>query len=893
MTTRLGKLLPFILIIIVIVFFSKLVGLYVDWLFFLEVGYGKTFQTIISAQAIAGFLFGAVAFCWLMANILLTTRVPAPTIDITLLGRARISADLRNFSRFFQIIGIIISLIIGIFSAIWGASIWRHVLIYYNAVTTGLTDPVLGKDIGFYMFRLPMLEILNGYAGFILFIAFFITALSYFLRGSLMITYGKISIGAQAKKHLAVIGCLFILKIALGFYLDTFYLLYSPHGVIHGAGYADVYGKLVVLRLLIVLSIISAFVFFASVILDRLKIIIYSLAAIVFVYIVGFVIYPALLQNFRVAPNELAMEKPFIEHHIKLTRFGYDLQNVAVRPFDVSYNLTSKDVQKNQTTINNIRLWDEAPLYKTFAQLQQIRTYYKFNSVDDDRYRINGQYRQVMVSARELSYGDLPSKSWINEKFVFTHGNGVAMSYVSRITREGLPEFLIRDIPPVSLTDVKVSLPEIYYGEMTEDYVVANTKIPEFSYPTSDKNIYSSYKGTGGVRLDSFFKKILFSSFFRTTKIVLSSEIKDESRIIYNRDVTRRIQRIAPFLMLDSDPYIVVSKDGKLFWIVDTYTASSMLPYSKPLKNRVNYMRNSVKAVVDAYNGTVNFYISDTKDPVIKVYQRIFPDLFKSISVMPSDLKEHIRFPRDLFKVQTTMYGTYHMEDPKVFYNKEDLWELPVHGDKKMEPYYLIMKLPEEKNEEYALLMPYTPAKRDNLAAWFAARCDGENYGRLVVYTFPRDRLVFGPRQIDARIDQDSYISQQLTLWGQRGSQVIRGRLLIIPVETSLIYIQPLYLAAEDKGGLPELRRVIVAYENELVMEENLEQCLSRLFGGRRTTVMPDTKTPQKKADIAELSREAMRLFEKAKELQRQGDWAGYGEHLKRLEAVLKQMTSR
>jgi len=365
--------------------------------------------------------------------------------------------------------------------------------------------------------------------------------------------------------------------------------------------------------------------------------------------------------------------------------------------------------------------------------------------------------------------------------------------------------------------------------------------------------------------------------------------------LIFYRDVTERIQRVAPFLMLDSDPYIVISKDGRLYWIVDAYTVSSMLPYSKPLKNRVNYMRNSVKAIVDAYNGSVSLFISDSKDPIISVYRKIFPGMFKSMDEMPEDLKAHVRFPRDLFKVQATMYGTYHMKDPKIFYNKEDLWEIPVHGDKKIEPYYLIMKLPEEKKEEYVLLMPYTPAKRDNLAAWLAARCDNENYGKLVVYTFPRDRLIFGPRQIDARIDQDSYISQQLTLWGQRGSQVIRGRLIIIPIEASLLYIQPLYLAAEDKGGLPELRRVIVAYENDVVMEESLEQCLNRLFGGKKNMITA-TEFPRDRAskkDLSELSKEAMKVFEKAKELQRLGNWAGYGEELKKLEAILKQMTSR
>lgn len=896
MIQRYSKIILIAAIIIFLMFFSQLISLYVEWLFFNETGYTDTFKIIVFAQFIVGLIFGAICFIWLFLNIMFTMKTPLPTIDIMLFGATRLTANLHNLNKFFKVMGLIISLVLGVITSLWGTRVWNQALIFYNAVHTGISDPVLNKDIGFYLFRLPMLEIINSLAGFILFMSLCLVAAAYILRGSLMFNHSKLYIGEHAKRHMAFLGGLFLLKVAFGFYLDKFDLLYSQHGVIFGAGYADIYGRLIALRILIVSTVVASVVFVVLLMRGRIKLIIYSIGGLIFIYIAGFAIYPALLQNLWVSPNELAMEKPFIEHHIKMTRLGYDLQDVSVRPFDVSYNLTPADIQKNQTTINNIRLWDEAPLYKTFAQLQQIRTYYKFNSIDDDRYMINNKYQQVMLSARELSYGDLPSKSWINEKFVFTHGIGIAMSYVNRISREGLPEFIIKDIPPSSLVDLRITQPEIYYGEMTHDYVITRTKIPEFSYPTSEGNAYTSYKGTGGVRLDSFFKKTLFSFFFKTAKIVLSSEITPESRIIFNRYITDRIQRIVPFLTLDSDPYIVISKEGRLFWIVDAYTVSSVLPYSKPLKNRVNYMRNSVKVLVDAYNGTVNFYITKTKDPVIDVYRNIFPNMFKTIDEMPIDLKEHIRFPRDLFNVQAAMYGTYHMEDPKVFYNKEDLWEIPMHSDKKIEPYYLIMKLPEEKKEEYVLLMPYTPAKRDNLAAWLAARCDGENYGGLVVYTFPRDRLIFGPRQIDARIDQDSYISQQLTLWGQRGSQVIRGRLLIIPIESSLLYIQPLYLAAEDKGGLPELRRVIVAYENEVVMEENLEHCLNRLFGAKKaSTSSLDSSRDEviKKKDLSELSKEAMRIFEKAKEMQRQGNWAGYGEELKKLEAILKQMTPR
>jgi hypothetical protein len=419
--------------------------------------------------------------------------------------------------------------------------------------------------------------------------------------------------------------------------------------------------------------------------------------------------------------------------------------------------------------------------------------------------------------------------------------------------------------------------------------------MPEFSHPTAEGNVYTSYKGNGGVLLDSWAKRALYAAHFQTAKILFTGEIKGDSRILYNRNITERVRKIAPFLYYDSDPYVVALNDGKLYWIIDAYTVSTNMPYSKPLKEGINYMRNSVKVVIDAYEGKTTFYLSDPDDSISKVYKKIFPELFKAIQEMPSDLKSHIRYPRDFFKVQTSLYATYHMNDAKVFYNKEDLWEIPVRNEKPMDPYYLIMKLPEEKREEYVLLVPYTPSKRDNLAAWFAARCDDPNYGRLIVFTFPRDRLVFGPRQVDARIDQDSFISQQLTLWGQRGSQVIRGSLQIIPIEKSLLYVQPLYLAAEDKGGLPEMRRVVAAYENNVVMEETLEQCLNALFGGRKGTTAPEPTTvpggaAPKKASVQDLAREAGQIFDKAKTLQRQGDWAGYGEQLKKLEQLLKQL---
>ncbi len=869
----------------------KILNVYTDWLFFKEVAYEGVFLKILSTEVLAGITVGLVSFAFILANVLpvAKTRFIAPQIVFN--DQVGVSLNMDLLNRISRLTALIVSAIIGVFAGMWGSGLWYQTLVFFNSVATGVEDPILGKDVGFYLFKLHFYEVISLYAGFMIFLALVLVVLGYGVKGCLSLSRNGLSMTPEARKHVGILGGLFLFKIAFGFYLDRFDLLYSPHGIIVGAGYVDVHARIFALGFLTVITAIAGVLFAVAFLKGSLKKSLYPVGMVIVVYIAGVMIYPGLLQSLKVAPNEIGAERPFIEHHIAFTKFGYNLTNVAVRPFDVSYRLTARDIENNGATIKNVRLWDESPLLKTYSQLQQIRTYYKFSGIDNDRYTIDGEYGQVMLSTRELSYDDLPSKSWINEKLVFTHGNGITMGPVSRVTKDGLPEFIVKDIPPVSNADIKVTVPEIYFGELTDDYAIANTRIPEFSYPTSEGNTYASYKGKGGVPLDSVFKRMLFASSFKAPKILLSSDIKKESRILYNRNIMSRVARIAPFLAFDKDPYIVVSGEGKLYWIIDAYTMSKNLPYSKRLTNGVNYMRNSVKITIDAYDGSVNFYQSDPDDAIIRVFGAIFPGLLKPMAEMPPDLKKHIRYPRELFAIQTALYATYHMTDPKTFYNKEDLWEIPSYSKTPMVPYYLIMKLPEEKKEEYVLFMPYTPAKRDNLAAWFAARCDVPNYGQLIAYTFPRDRLVYGPRQIDARIDQDSYISQQITLWGQRGSQVIRGSLLVIPVETSLLYIQPLYLAAEDKGGLPELRRVIVAYENNVVMEDNLELCLQKLFGGKRWAPAAASLPQVKKKSVDDLIKEALMLFERMRELQRQGDWAGYGEYLKKLENALKELT--
>jgi len=879
---------------LILPFFASLLNLYIDWQYFAETGFAEVQITTLLAKIGSGLLFGAVMLAFLLSNLVPALRSKFPRSAITIMEGTLYQLKNDELERFIKPIALTAAGILALFAGNWGAVQWEKLLLYLNSLPVGTSDPILGKDIGFYLFSLPFLELLQGFARVAALLGILLVSIVYFVNGGLTLTPNGANVAGKVRKHLALLAGFFLLTISAGFYLDGFRLLFAESGAVFGAGYADVTARLQVYRILTAITPVAAIILTAAIWKARWRQALLAPVILIAVYGIGIKVYPALLQKFKVAPNELALEIPYIEHGIKFTRLGYDLDKIETIPFDVDNKLNATDIAKNDLTIKNIRLWDHAPLLRTYSQLQQIRTYYKFHDVDNDRYLVNGQYTQVMLSPRELSYNDLPSRNWINERLIFTHGNGLTFGPVSRISKEGLPEFFIKDIPAVSLADITLTKPEIYYGELSNDYVIVKTRVPEFSYPTAKGNINTTYNGKGGVPLDSLLKRALFSIRFRTEKILLSSDINKESRILYYRNIVERVQTVAPFLLLDSDPYMVITKDGRLAWMIDAYTASNRLPYSKPISREVNYMRNSVKVVVDAYNGTLDFYISEPKDPLVTAYARIFPELFKPLEAMPEDLRAHIRYPHQFLQIQAAMFSAYHMTDPKVFYNKENLWEIPSLGENKMEPYYTIMKLPGEKKEEYILLLPFTPAKRDNLAAWLTARCDVPNYGKLLAYTFPRDRLIYGPKQIDARINQDSAISQQLTLWGQRGSEVIRGSLLVIPIEKSLLYVQPLYLSATDKIGLPELQRVIVAYRDEVVMEETLELALQKLFGGSRTVrETAEEAGPASTQTQTGLAAEAMKVYERAIELQRQGNWAGYGEELRRLKEILQQLARK
>ncbi|MFQ5902066.1 MAG: UPF0182 family protein [Candidatus Binatia bacterium] len=901
--------LLFFALLFLIVFLGQAISLYTDWLWFHEVGFTQVFKTALTFKLILAVVFGGLFSLLIYFNVRMAARAPRGVRFLDEENAIELPSP-ELVDPVLQRLLLPVAILLGLFAAPQAAGRWESFLLFLNSVPFGLEDPLFSRDIEFYVFRLPAVTALYNWLTVTLGLTFLATAFTYLLYRGVQYTQRGLFLSERARAHLfSLIASILVIK-AGGYFLDTFGLLYSPRGAAFGASYADVYASLPALRILTFLAVISAGLCLFQIYRPGFKYLFVGLGALILVHIIGLNLYPSLLQRFRVVPNEIAAERPFIKRNIEFTRRAYGLDKVESEDFPAEENLTAADLKRNDLTIKNIRLWEHRPLLATYGQKQEIRTYYKFVDVDNDRYMINGTYRQVMLSARELSHEHLPSGTWINEHLIYTHGYGVVFGPVNRVTPEGLPEFFIKDIPPVSSQSIKVTRPEIYYGERANDYVFVNTKAQELDYPSGDQNVYTTYEGKGGVQVRSFWRRLLYSARYATTSIFLANEITNESRILYYRQIHERVRKIAPFITFDRDSYLVIAQGGRLFWIIDGYTTSNRYPYSEPTQRLGNYIRNSVKAVVDAYHGTVSFYISNPDDPIIRAYSKIFPGLFKPLEAMPEDLRAHIRYPQDLFAIQARMYATYHMQDPQVFYNKEDLLSIPRKAvvtqeqetgpmigrmrerppEREVDPYDTNMRLPGEKKEEFILLLPFTPHKKDNMRAWLAARSDPPHYGKLIALEFPKAKLVYGPKQIDARIDQDAYISQQLSLWGQRGSQVIRGSLLAIPIEKSLLYVQPLYLAAE-KGSLPELKRVITAFGNQIAMEETLEKSLQRIFSGRASKEKAQVVAlPEVGRGGKDLASRALERYRRSQEFLSQGNWAGFGEELKRLEALLKEM---
>jgi uncharacterized membrane protein (UPF0182 family) len=893
--------------------------LYTELLWFQSVGQTSVFWTTASSQ-IALFALGAGVFLLLAMLNLLAARAIAKNSHglstsregvLTYIARMQAQATDRYVT--FGALGIALVVAVGMGFAV--STRWLTVLEYANRQSFATSDPLFGYDVSFYVFELPLYTFIHGWllAAVILIAA--LTTAYYVFRSFGFSFQGYEVLGLFSVRgirvHLCVLGALFALLLAVGYRFDSFDLVYAHRGVVHGAGYADRFAQLPALTSLSIVATAMA----AGLIISGFRKS-FALAGIaVAVWIVAAVvlggIYPASVQQFQVQPSELVRELPYLRDNITMTRRAFKLDAIDVKSFPGEPEPQPGAVQRNPQTFDNIRLWDDRPLLSTYNQIQTIRLYYDFNNVNVDRYQIGGQYRQVMLSARELSPGKLAgqAQTWVTQRLQFTHGYGLAMSPVNEVTTEGLPTLLVKDVPPTG--DVPVTRPEIYYGQTNDAYVIVDTSAPEFDFPQGNENVYHSYAGNSGVVLDSLVKKVAFAIADQDANLLLTSYLLPQSRILYHRQITDRLNLVAPFLYQDSNPYLVVS-NGQLFWIQDAYTISDAYPYSTPSPGGFNYIRNSVKVVTNAYDGSMHLYVSDSSDPLIQTYAKIFPTLFEPMSAMPADLQQHIRYPEGIFLVQADMLRAYHMQDPQVFYNREDLWDMPQEvgpdGRQQMQPYYVIMRLPGQDQEEFLLMLPFTPSGKTNMVAWLAAQSDGANYGKMVLYDYPKDTVVFGPQQVEARIDQDSRISQLLSLWNQQGSRVIRGNLLVLPIENSTLYAEPLYLQA-NQSQIPELKRIILATQDKLVIGSTLQESLGLLFSPNAaaqndagSVVLSPTNTPTAEAtptpatvstattDVGQYARSAQAHYDKAQAALKSGDWTTYGREMQAVQADIKRI---
>jgi uncharacterized membrane protein (UPF0182 family) len=897
------RLLFFLLLIILTTAVPALAELYTDWLWYREVGFEQVFLKSLSAGSLVTAGSGLVVFVLIAGNALLALRGlrPRPFMIATPQGPQAISIDLRTLRRGAMLAALVVSALI----AVYAGGQWETWLYFLNGTPFGQRDPVLGRDIAFYVFTLPLLELIHGVL-LLLVLLMAATAIAAYLFGEeLGIEPARgLYLSRRATRHLGALAALLLVVLAFGAWLQIPQLLLGSTGNITGATYTDVHARMPALRILAGAALLSAaLVLWQALTSGRLR----AVAASVGVYVVCSIAgsgYAAIVQRFVVGPNEQVRETPFIVHGIQATRAAFGLDTVAERPLSGEAHLTRADLERNADTIDNVPLWNDRPLLDTFGQIQEIRTYYDFKAVDNDRYMINGKYRQIMLSARELNAQTLPSRTWINEHLTFTHGYGLTLGPVNEVTAEGLPVLFIRDLPLVSTVDLAVTQPAIYYGELQGSHVYVKTKTEEFDYPRGDDNVFATYTGNGGVPLSNLFRRLMFAIRFRSTDAFFSPNLTEESRVMFYRQIAERVRQITPFFDYDPDPYLTI-EDGRLIWMQDAYTTSRRYPYSMSAGG-VNYIRNSVKVTVDAYHGTTTFHVVDPTDPIAQTVGRIFPGLLQPLETMPKGLRTRLRYPQRIFAIQAAMFGTFHMTNPAVFYNREDQWDIPSfdagEAPAPMHPYYTIMKLPGETGAEYIQMLPFTPRGKDNLAAWMVARSDGAHYGKLAVFQFPKQTVIFGPRQVAARINQDQVISPQITLWNQQGSEVIQGTLLVIPIEESLIYIRPLYLRAAG-GQIPELKRVIVAYQNNIVMDETLSAALERIMPGGKPK--PEAAVDAAKAPVespapapagaaaGSLAEQARAHYTRALQAQREGNWALYGEEIKKLGEVLEKMRAR
>lgn len=834
----------FVTIVVFIALVLVVPNIIADWLWYQSVERTDVFSRIITLQIglfAAGLLvFGVLYF----GNMTLVRKIVARQAYDT--GEDFLSNSARRTEQASRIISGLVGVIASVIFGLLASGQWNTVLRAQNLVEFGTTDPLFERDLSFFVFTLPLLEFAQGWLFRAMIVVLLVAVFAYGFR--LVLPYmispeddegerreipRNIIAGPPIRIHLSVLGFVLMVLVGWAHWLSLHTLEFSTRGAAYGASYIDVNIMQPVQQVLMVLAVVAAIGLVLGGVFNQRWLPIGGLGLWLLVLVVGAWAYPGLAHRLEVQPNELERERPYIENNIAFTREAYGLNRIVEMEHPGEPAVTQEELVGNPLTVRNFRLWDPEPLLITYNQVQSIRLYYDILDADVDRYYVDGEYRQVMVGARELSPEKLPgsAQTWVNRRLQFTHGYGVVMSPVNEVSPEGLPSFFLKDVPPTGIMDIE--RPEIYYGEKTFDYVIVNARIAEIDYPRGEDNARSFYQSRTGVGIGTYLRKLLYAWYLKDVNILLSDELEPDSQILYRRHVRERVATVAPFLVIDQDPYIVVA-DGQLYWIVDAYTFTDRYPYSQPLAGAFNYIRNSVKATVNAYDGSVRLYAVEEDEPILQAYSKAFPDLFQPLSEMPPSLLQHIRYPAFLFQVQVELYSLYHMQKPDIFYNREDAFSRPRElyggGQVPVRPYYVIMRLPDFPREEFILIMPYTPIQKDNMVAWLAARSDPEGYGSLFAFKYPKDKLIFGPMQIEARADQDTTISQQFTLWGQGGSRVIRGNLLVVPIGQSNLYVEPIYLQSEQ-GQLPELKRVIIANGSNVVMAESVLLGLQELFG--------------------------------------------------------------
>ncbi|NFA61892.1 UPF0182 family protein [Clostridium sporogenes] len=892
MKNKKALFIPLLIMILLIAFFNKIINFIINVNWFKEVNYLPIYFTRIKSIIILMIPIFIIFFIsiWIYYKSLMLNK-----------NRREVNVDL-NKKGYGKKLFFIFNFIVSIFLAyIFSSSYWYRILQFNNSIDFNVRDPIFSKDISFYVFKLPLFESLYKVIIALLlflvittFITYFILEAKYKIESRKDINLKNINYGIKsfAGKQLAIVSGLIILFISFGHLMKIWNLVYSNNGVAFGASYTDIHATLLFYKIIVVVTLISSIVTFLSILKGKFKPVSICICITIFL-LVSQNVASFLVQNFIVKSNEKTLEQPYIKNNIDLTRKAFALDDIEIRDFDIKNDLQKQDIVDNKASIDNVRINSFKPTLEFYNQVQIIRYYYTFNDVDIDRYNIDGKYNQVFLAAREIDTEALNPNTWQNRHLIYTHGFGAVMNKVNSVTSEGQPDFVIKDIPPYNKTNIKLTNPRIYFGEKTNDYVIVNTKINEFDYPKEDSNKTNKYNGHAGIKMN-FLNKVLFAINKKDINFLLSKDIKKDSKIIINRNIVERVKKIAPFLTYDSDPYMVIY-NGKIYWIIDAYTTTNRYPYSEPYDN-INYIRNSAKVVVDSVDGDVNFYITDKKDPIINSYAKIFKGIFKGEKDAPKEIREHFRYPRDLFNIQSKVLGRYHVKDPGVFYNGEDLWEVSkdqkqVEGETNTnDAPYIIMKLPEQNKEEMVLLNYFNVMKKDNMIALFGVRMDGDQYGKKILYKLPSDKTIYSPYLFKQKINQDTNISKELSLWNKEGSQVQYGDTIILPIKNSLLYIEPLYLRASGKSSIPEMKRVILSYNDKLVLSSNIQDGIKEIFDSKDNKINDkNEKSVTKTIDDSKLKK-AKEYYDEAIKAQKNGDWTKYGENINKLGNLLNDI---